>query len=1067
MSSSGRGHRERFTTMPLRGELNSVDLAHVFQMLILNQKAGTLEIVSEGVRRPLFFAPEGITVPHDEGLLMTRAGRALVRKGLVNEAQLERARCNMGVVGKDLLGTLVEMKLLDAAERLTALRAELEEEVYELFFLRDASFEFRDGDLPEGSGKGNDELALSPNALIMEAARRIDEWEYIRTLVASGSDIVERRADLNQLDQRENDTEARLVYEAVDGIRTVDEVIEVTHIPRFVVFRKTALMLDAGVAGGVPPADLVARARACLGSGRFESAVNLFERAISCGVSEVNVLAGAGQAHETLGRIREAANRYLAAGRRAEENGDLDSALKLYIRIRRLLPTQVEARERLFALRKLAATHFERDCYNAEAEGFELARILFALGRSEELALVLSGLLDLAGDRSELVEDVSGLSAQLGQAAFAIDALLRSSEIRAFRKDFLGAIICLKKAQAIDPSRAELANRIQQFANSDRARRIRRHSVVRAAAMAVGFLLLFIGYGHYSTASMETYAEYSLEDFLVTGKFDEGREYYQSIQWQYPLTIPFLLSFEMLRELEVAERHYVEVEEYRARMHEDETKGNMRQARIFFEAALNARHTGNYTEAVELLRKVQLLSGGKDPLDSQTAIADLEQYLATARRLRSEATFYRNAGRFEEAHARLTELMAGYSNSPEAGDVGLPVRVTSEPSRARILLNGQPVRIGTENFHVEAETPFVLDLPHEAEVNVTLVLDGHASTTLGVNGTEQSTIHVRLPRKVDQETILPQEVVQPLAADGSRVFAALASGRVVALSEDTLEVAWIRELPELADVAGPLSLVDGMLAVPVSLKKLIMLDPEDGRLLKEYALSGRPESRAVVSADRIAICTAGGELATGPVDGSELQTLALPTPISAGPEALEGGRFVVGCEDGKVWICAPGGSMTSMLNPSSVAGAATALRVLGASILMGDSAGVLHHFQQERSGRVDSVELFPGRPLRSIDPHERFVIAGDGNDLVRLDLDRLTVGAPATLGRLSLSSAPGAYIVAATLDGIIHVMDRTTLEERGQFSAQAEVTLPGLLTGERALFPASGGKVVGIFFPRR
>ncbi|MFH0944925.1 MAG: PQQ-binding-like beta-propeller repeat protein [Planctomycetota bacterium] len=721
----------------------------------------------------------------------------------------------------------------------------------------------------------------------------------------------------------------------------------------------------------------------------------------------------------------------------------------------------------MFALRKLAATHFERDCYNAEAEGFELARILFELGRSEELALVLGGLLDLAGGRPEVVEAVSELSAQLGQTAFAIDALLRSSEIRAYRKDFQGAIVCLKKAQAIDPSRAEFANRIYQLGNSDRARRNRKRSVVRAVAMALGFLLLFVGYGHYSTAAMEEYAEYSLEDFLVTGKFDEGRVYYRAIQWQYPLTIPFLLSFEMLRELEVAERHYAEVEEYRSRMQEDESKGNMRQARIFFEAALNARHTGNYTEAVELLRKVQMLSGGQDPLDSRTAIADLEQYLATARRLKSEATFYRNAGRFEEAHARLIELMAGYSNSPEAGGVGLPVRVTSEPSRARILLNGKPVRIGTENFHVEAETPFVLDLPYDAEMDVTLTFDGYASRTLSVKGTDQPAIHVYLPRRVDQETILPQEVVQPLVRDGSRVFAALASGRVAALSEETLEVEWIRELPELADVAGPPSVVGGMLAVPVSLKKLIMLDPDDGRPLTEISLPGRPVSRAVVSADRVALCTAGGVLATGPVCGSELLTQTLPTPISTGPEALEGGRFVVGCEDGKVWICAPDGSVTSLLNPSRVGGAATALRTFGNSVLMGDSSGVLHHFRLGQSGQVDSIKLFQGRSLRSIDPHGRFVVAGDGENLVRLDLEKLTVDSVAFGGKLSLSPAPGPYVVAATPDGIIHVLDRTTLEERGHFSAQAEISLPGLLTGERALFPASGGKVVGIFFPRR
>ena len=55
--------------MPLKGDLASIDLAHVFQMLTLNQKAGTLEILTEGVRTCVYFTPKGIVYPHhtDEG----------------------------------------------------------------------------------------------------------------------------------------------------------------------------------------------------------------------------------------------------------------------------------------------------------------------------------------------------------------------------------------------------------------------------------------------------------------------------------------------------------------------------------------------------------------------------------------------------------------------------------------------------------------------------------------------------------------------------------------------------------------------------------------------------------------------------------------------------------------------------------------------------------------------------------------------------------------------------------------------------------------------------------------
>src|SRR5688572_22742058 len=110
--------------MPLRGELDSVDLGNVFQMLVLNQKAGTLEIVHEGAKRRLHFAAESVWIPVERDLIVGRAIGSLVRQGTVSAEQQQRAKINSSVAKKDALDTLVEMQVLTADERDKNVRAQ-------------------------------------------------------------------------------------------------------------------------------------------------------------------------------------------------------------------------------------------------------------------------------------------------------------------------------------------------------------------------------------------------------------------------------------------------------------------------------------------------------------------------------------------------------------------------------------------------------------------------------------------------------------------------------------------------------------------------------------------------------------------------------------------------------------------------------------------------------------------------------------------------------------------------------------------------------------------------------
>lgn len=1051
--------------MPLRGELNSVDLAHIFQMLILNQKDGTLEIEFEGVKRQLHFASSGITVPFDMDLLVSRAAKALIRTGQLSEEKRERARCNMEVVGKDLLATLVQMNVIPAELRLQALREQLEEEVYELFFLKDASFVFLDGEMPEGCGEVDAELALTPNGLIMEAARRIDEWEYISKLVASGGDIVEKRTGLDGLDPNENDGDAQAVYAAIDGVLTVDEVIEETEIARFVVFRKIALLLDAGILTSVGTDDLIDRARRCLGEGRVEAAAKLYERAIELGVEDVEVLAGAGQAHETLGDVSRAAVRYLGAGRRAEEAGDLDAALKLYRRIRSLLPTQVEARERLFALRKLATSYFDPGTYDPVKEGFELARILYELQRSEELTLVLSGLLDMAGDDSRPVEEISDLSAQLGQVGYAIDALIRAASLRGANRDFRGAFRCLKKAQSLDPSRGDLSDQLRKMGDSARHHRARRRSVVRGLGMAVGFLVLFVGYGRYSTAAMTTFSEFSLEDFLVERRFDEGREHYRSIQWSYPLTIPFLLSFEKLRELEVAERNSVEIERYRSQVEAEQSVGDLNQARIFKEAAVNARHTGNYAEALELLRRAEGLSGANDPFELEAAIESLEAYLGAARRLKSEAAFYRNAGRFEEAHQRLAELLEKYSSSPEALDVLMPVRITSQPERARILVEGEPVRVGGDRFHVDAETPFVLDLPHGSEVELTLGLDGYAPLTRRVRGEDQTSLELHLARRPDRITAVSDQVMFDLTGQGDQVFACLGAGRIVALDATTLETNWVRELPDLAEATAAPAVANGLLLVPVSMRAIELLDLLDGSQRGTVSLPGRPASAPATDGDGFAVLLDGGGIAVGELPNGFVEHLQPESPVSVGPVALGGSRYAVGCEDGTLWIGSTDGSLEAVDGFDGSAGSIHSVAAAGDRLVVAAAGGRLHLLRLPDCEQVTTWGDESGQPAALLTAVGQFLVAVQPDRMFVFDLEDLSVRASLDQ-TFSLAACSERQVAVMGEDDAVLLFSLPDLALRGRFARTGPDLPRGVIVADRTVLPGPG-EIIGIFPPSR
>ncbi len=166
--------------MAIEGPLRELGIHDVFQLLDLSRKTGVLRVTSELRHNAgtIYFEDGAIVYaeirsnPHPLGSLLLRTGR-------VNDVDLERAR-DMQVRGGDqrrLGEILVELGVVTPRELQRQVRFQIEEVVFEVMGWREGYFSFTEGALTEVPAEST--VRIPTEALLMEGARRIDEWARI------------------------------------------------------------------------------------------------------------------------------------------------------------------------------------------------------------------------------------------------------------------------------------------------------------------------------------------------------------------------------------------------------------------------------------------------------------------------------------------------------------------------------------------------------------------------------------------------------------------------------------------------------------------------------------------------------------------------------------------------------------------------------------------------------------------------------------------------------------------------------------------------------------------------
>jgi len=232
----------------LEGPLKDLHIQDVFQLLDLGRKSGVLRVTSElrQTAATVCFERGGV-VAASLGSDPQPIGARLVRVSKITAEQLHRGRAMQNGGDTRRLGDiLVSMGAITRRELERQVKAQIEEAVFDLLGWTEGYFRFEEGAPCQAAVEAP--VRSPTEALLMEGARRLDEWSRIGSKV-SHLGLVPRLPDQNgvaapPLDLIPFEWE---VLAAVDGQRDLHALAEVLGRSEFEVARTVYGLTAAGV----------------------------------------------------------------------------------------------------------------------------------------------------------------------------------------------------------------------------------------------------------------------------------------------------------------------------------------------------------------------------------------------------------------------------------------------------------------------------------------------------------------------------------------------------------------------------------------------------------------------------------------------------------------------------------------------------------------------------------------------------------------------------------------------------------------------------------------------------
>lgn len=216
----------------LQGDASAFRLPEVLTFLSTTRKSGTFTFVN-GIREARLFFDNGALVYASSNQEQFRLGAILLRKKKITRDQRDRIDALMQRDGGQFGQLCLQAGVMTEAELRDALKIQVSEIVYDAFVWDGGTFSFvQETSLPAHAVTISIDLAN----LIMEGARRIEEWEQCLKLLPDQSTIF--RVVVTPRDEKITLTadEWKILF-MINGQRTIAELCEDSEDDPFHVYR--------------------------------------------------------------------------------------------------------------------------------------------------------------------------------------------------------------------------------------------------------------------------------------------------------------------------------------------------------------------------------------------------------------------------------------------------------------------------------------------------------------------------------------------------------------------------------------------------------------------------------------------------------------------------------------------------------------------------------------------------------------------------------------------------------------------------------------------------------------
>jgi len=490
--------------MSLQGELGNINLASVFQNLAQNRVTGTLRIRRPGDERHIYFR-DGLISMFSEGEdSQAPLAEMLVKLGVVEEDQMAK-----GVKKKkgraSLSQVLSKMGLAEEGEINQALKTFVMEEIFDLFTWEEGAFDFLDGNAATGVFDTEivaADLSIDVNEVILEAARRVDEWDRINRNLGSQKDIYVLRKEREEEAKAIDDAITQQVLQYLDGQRTVAAIIRDSDLGRFNVSRVLADLISSRFVRQLSMAELHKAAKAAVKEQRYEDANALLDRALEIEYGNVDGHILSGQVKEKLEQRESAAQEFKVAAGLLIEAGNANQAADCLREAVRLQPQDLTARERLYHLLKEIGKGKLARTVAHEAAGF-----CIKMGVHDRAAKLLEDAQEALGADPDTEKMLVEVYVAQGRMEKAIEIYRKRAENAIEKNDYPTAVRTYEEILKLNSSDEDARRRISEINSGALERRRRRRKYMFRGIALTLIVMGIIAWQAFEVLGRKTFKE--------------------------------------------------------------------------------------------------------------------------------------------------------------------------------------------------------------------------------------------------------------------------------------------------------------------------------------------------------------------------------------------------------------------------------------------------------------------------------------------------------------------------------------------------------------------------------